>query len=233
MSQPSDQPSAPQEKRTTWTRVNKLTEETIRVRTKSGNTPLHRAAKSGNIYEIPKHLLRTELFLVKNCDWQNTPHRTPLHVAAMYGHLDQVPLEFLTKETLSVLDKYGRTPLHEAAASGHADRIPTEVLTPELLSTPEELYGNTVLHYLAWRNQISFLSSRLVSFQMLSLENFNGETPRQILENLSYYHEWLKTSRKEPASEQQKEKLWSIHYVWQGEITKGQASDVLTQRAAQ
>ena len=182
---------------------------------------------------MPKLLLRTELFLVKNFDWQNTPHRTPLHVAAMCGHLDQVPLEFLTKETLSVLDKYGGTPLHEAAASGHADRIPIEVLTPELLSIPEKLYGNTVLHYLAYRNQRSLLPSERITDQMLSLENYNGETPQKILEHLSDYHSWLKASRRERAMDQQKEKLWLVGYVWQGEITKGQASDALTQRATQ
>ncbi len=213
------------------TKLSKLTVEAIRARTKTGDTPLHRAAKVGRIYEVPKHLLRTELFLVKNCDSQNTPHRTPLHVAAMYGHLDQVPLEFLTEETLSVLDKYDRTPLHEAAASGHADRIPIDVLKPKLLSIPEKLYGNTVLHYLAYRNQLSLLPSACITLQMLSLENFNGETPQRILENLSDYHAWLKTLRKEPATEQQKEKLRLAGYIWQGEITNGKASDVLTQRA--
>src|SRR6185437_484949 len=68
------------------TRFAKLTEQSIRCTTKSGNTPLHRAAKLGKLHEIPRHLLRIELFLARNLDQQNTPHRTPLHLAAMYGH---------------------------------------------------------------------------------------------------------------------------------------------------
>lgn len=219
--------------RTPWTRVTELTEETILVKTRTGDTPLHRAAKNGNIYEVPKHLLRAELFLIKNYDWQKTPHRTPLHVAAMYGHLDQVPLEFLTEETLSALDKYGRTPLHEAAGSGHGERIPREVLTPKLLSIPEQRFGNTVLHFLAWRNELSLLPSKCITSKMLLVENYDGESPREIVEHLSEYHEWHKVSRKESATEQQKEKLWLIGFAWQEGITKGQASDALMLRAAQ
>src|ERR1022692_640799 len=64
------------------TNLSKLTEETIRARTKKGDTPLHRAARIGRIYEIPTHLLKTELFMAKNNSYE-----TPIHVAARYGHL--------------------------------------------------------------------------------------------------------------------------------------------------
>jgi hypothetical protein len=180
------------------TSFSKLTEETIRAKTKTGNTPLHRAAKTGRICEIPRHLLQTELFLIQNLDWQGKPHRTPLHVAAMYGHLDQVPLEFLTKETLTALDKYGKTPLHEAAGSGHANKIPAELLTPENLSIPEKLYGNTILHYLAWRNQLSTMPGKCLTPEMLGLKNYDGETPQQILEKYGFIHKTPK--RHEPVA---------------------------------
>jgi len=91
----------PKERKPVRTNLLKLTEETIRVKTQTGDTPLHRAAKNGRIYEIPRHLLQLELFLAKN-----NSGTTPLHFAATYGHLDQVPPEFLTKETLTASTEY-------------------------------------------------------------------------------------------------------------------------------
>jgi hypothetical protein len=92
---------APHEKRKSKhparTNLTKLTEETIRQKTKRGDIPLHRAAKNGQIDQIPSHLLTVDLFLEENGSGE-----TPLHVAAKYGHLDQVPLQFFTIETLTV-----------------------------------------------------------------------------------------------------------------------------------
>lgn len=109
------------------TTLSKLTEETIRARTKVGDTPLHRAARNGQFGEIPSHLLSVELFMVKN-----NGGNTPLHVAAKFGHLDQVPRQFLTKEALitttsylngSVYEAGNNTVLHDAAHYC-ADQIP-------------------------------------------------------------------------------------------------------------
>jgi hypothetical protein len=105
-------------------RLPYLTEESIRARTKTADTPLHRAAKQGRIHEVPSHLLTAELFMAANDSGE-----TPLHVAAMYGHLNQVPLEFLTKTTLAVLDKYGRAALHAAAGSGYINTVPIMLVT--------------------------------------------------------------------------------------------------------
>jgi ankyrin repeat protein len=223
MTQLSEQSSIPKQKM----QLAKLSEKTIRAKTKTGDTPLHRAAKAGKICEIPRHLLQTQLFLVKNYDKQNKPHRTPLHFAAMYGHLDQVPLEFLTKETLTILDKYGRTPLHESVISGHIGKIPVKFLESEFLSIPEKLYGNTLLHYLAWRNQLSELPSNSITSEMWNLENYNGETVRQIFENLNRHTAWLAVARSEPATAKQKEKLQFFGCTWQEGITKGQASNAI------
>lgn len=62
----------------------KLTKETIKTKTKSGDTPLHRAAKNGQFREIPSHLLSIKLFKEKN-----NAGETPLHVAAKHGHLER------------------------------------------------------------------------------------------------------------------------------------------------
>ena len=189
---------------------------------------MHRAAKRGKLCEIPKHLLRIDLFLVKNFDQQNVAHRTPLHVAAMYGHLNQVQTEFLTTETLSVFDKYGRTPLHELAGAGHAASISWRVFPPELLKIPDLMYGNTIFHFLAWRNQLSLLPLELSTSETTALENHDGETPQQITENLAVYHEWHIASGREAATKQQKKKLGAVGIICRNELNKKQASKLLT-----
>ncbi len=171
----------PKEQRLARTKLSQLTEETIKARTQKGDTPLHRAAKTGRICEIPKHLLTTELFTLTNYSFHP---ETPLHLAAKYGHLDKVPPEFLTKETLSASTEYEKkesrtgptpprtdTPLHTAALFGHGDQIPKEFLTPEFLSIEATGYRNTVLHYFAMSNSLSLIPNIYAGSEMWSLRN--------------------------------------------------------------
>jgi len=165
------------------TNLSKLTEETIRARIKTGDTPLHRAAKNGQIAEIPSQLLDTELFMAKN-----NAGETPLHVAAEHGHLDQVPREFLTKEALTVstsppyapqgVYKTGsdysartETVLHIAARCGHADQIPKEFLTPEFLSIEATGYRTTVLHDLAYSKRLDLVPEVYANSEMWNLKD--------------------------------------------------------------
>ncbi len=61
-----------------------LSEATISKATKSGEIPLHRAAKMGRINEIPKHLLTVQLFMAKDNSFDR---KTPVHLAAKFGQL--------------------------------------------------------------------------------------------------------------------------------------------------
>jgi len=180
-------------KRKSVSYFTQLTEETIRARTKKGDTPLHRAAKAGKIHEIPRHLLQTELFMAKNNSFSR---ETPLHIAARYGHLDQVPPEFLTKETLTASTEYENkesrtgskpprteTPLHTAARYGHADQIPKEFLTPEFLSIEASGYRSTVLHDVAYSNSLHLIPKIYASSEMWNLRNSQDQTPLEVLEN--------------------------------------------------
>ena len=201
----------------------KLTEATIRTTTKSGDTPLHRAAKNGKINEIPSHLLKLGLFLARNIR-----EETPLHFAAKHGHLNQVPAEFLTKETVTALDYYGRTPLHVAADYGHADQIPGEFLTPEFLSIPTKNFtSNTILHIVAGRNEVAELPSDSVTSEMWKVKNGYGRTPQDVLEAEIEREAYVARVRNEPATEKQKGKLRFFGCTWDEGITKGQASDAL------
>ena len=227
----------PNEQKRAKTNLSKLTEETIRSKTKRGDTPLHRAAKLGLIYAIPKHLLKTELFMARNDSFSR---ETPLHIAARYGHLNQVPSEFLTKETLTASTEYEKkesrtgptpprteTPLHTAARCGHADQIPKEFLIPEFLSIEASGYRNTVLHDLAYSGNLDLIPNIYANSEMWNLRNSQGQTPRDVVEAKIQREDYVGRVRVEPATEKQKEKLRYFGCTWPGGITKGQAHDAI------
>jgi hypothetical protein len=158
-----------------------LTEETIRQTTQKGDTPLHRAAMTGRISEIPRHLLSIELFLVRNYSFYGD---TPVHAAAKSGQLDKIPKEFLTRETMLASDIYGDgrgrtpTPLERAIEYGHAGKIPKEFLTPEFLSMASR-GGGTILHDLAERKQLDVVPEIYTCSPVWNLRNHLGETPHE------------------------------------------------------
>lgn len=157
--------------------LGKLTEISIRSRTESGDTPLHRAAKNGSIDEVPRSLLKVDLFLQGNSRLE-----TPLHLAAKNGQLAKVPREFLTNETLSQFDYHGRAPLHIAASYGHADQIPTELLTLDLLRIRTQNFAsNTFLHLVAETNTFHLIPSSCVKDELMELKNGYQLSPEEVL----------------------------------------------------
>jgi endogenous inhibitor of DNA gyrase (YacG/DUF329 family) len=206
-------PTALPQKRALGVLLRKLTEKTIKARTKTGDTPLHRAAKNGKIQEIPQHLLQTELFTLKNNRGQ-----TPLDLAARHGHFDKVPRQFLTKETV------GRV-LHALVICGHAEHIPKEFLKPEFLSITDG--GETVLHALARVDRLDLVPEIYANSEIWNSRDSSGRTPRDLHQ---VYLEWKilkERKRAETATEKQKEKLRYFGCVFDENITKGQASDAL------
>jgi Ankyrin repeats (3 copies) len=213
-------------------KLSKLTEETIRVKTSAGNTPLHLAAKKGQIDLIPSHLLKVEMFMDRNKDGN-----TPLHIAAANGALNQVPRQFLTKETLTVSNgtwitgsgyqAHGDTVLHTAAINGHFDQIPKEFMTIEFLKIEATGYRNTVLQYLHLSNGLDVIPGIYTNSALLDYKNSRGWTLRQEIEAKREREAYVARVRNEPATEKQKEKLRWFGCTFSGGITKGQASDAL------
>ena len=209
-----------------------LSDATIRKATKSGETPLHRAAKMGRINEIPKHLLTVELFMLRN-----NSGATPIHFAAKSGHLDQVPRQVLTKETMTATLGKGfyltgsgyqaktETPLHLAVQ--HANQIPKEFLTPEFLSIEAGGYQDTVLHRLAYADKLDLVSANYVNSPMWNLRNRSGQTPRDIVEMNIKRATYVARVRSELATEKQKQKLRWFGFAFSGTMTKGEAGDAL------
>lgn len=222
-------------------KLSQLTEDTIRKKTQTGDTPLHRAAKQGRIDEIPKHLLSIGLFLITNFRDQ-----TPVHVAARYGTLDKVPPEFLSKETMTASTEYGeslvytrkesktgttppktQSPLHTAVRYGNADQIPKQFLAPEFLSIQASGYRLTVLHELAYASRLDLVPDIYASSEMWNLRNSSGQTPRDIVQANIEHKAYVARVRSEPATEKQKEKLGWFGYAVHEGMTKGEASDAL------
>jgi hypothetical protein len=231
--------SAQKPRKKSMSHLAKLTEETIHVKIKSGDTPLHRAARTGKVSEIPQHLLNLELFLVKN-----NSGATPIHEAAKHGHLNQIPTKFLTKETLTTRVTWGssteyvtgkgaiaqtETPLHIAVRNGYADQIPKEFFTPEFLCLRATGYQTTLLHYLAERKRLDLVAETDTDSEVWNLTDYHGTTPRETLTRALREEAYVAAVRIEPATEKQKDKLRYFGCTWEGEITKGQASDALNQ----
>ena len=223
--------AGPVKKRKRWQYAT-LTEETIRQTDSQGNTPLHRAAMTGRISEIPRHILSIELFLVRNNSFYGD---TPIHAAAKSGQLDKVPKEFLTKETMTACDAYengwhsqGRTPtpLERAIQYGHADQIPKEFIEPEFLGMATGA-GSTILHDLAHIKRLDVVPEAYADSRMWNQRNSYGQTPSDIIEANKSRETFVARVRSEPATEKQKEKLRWFGYVFEEIISKGEASDAI------
>ena len=234
VSQPAAPESAAPAKKAARSNLTKLTAETIRTKTKSGDTPLHRAAKNGQCDLVPSHLLSIELFLE-----QNNAGETPLHVAARQGHLDQVPLQFLTRETLtcrrasgtyltgSGKEAHTETVLHVAARYRHTDQIPKEFLMPEYLMLVASGYETTLLEDIAQSEQLDLIPDINTNSEIWRLRNSSGRTLNDILAAKKEREAYIAEVRSEPITEKQRAKLLWFGYAVRDRMTKGEASDAI------
>ena len=201
---------------------------------KPARSSLYEAAKDGQFENIPSHLLTVERFMAKNAAGE-----TPLHVAARRGHLDQVPRQFLIKETLTVRKGVGNyltgsgkvahtdTPLHVAVHFGNADQIPKEFLAPEFLSLRTTGYQWTLLHQLAYSNQLDLVPEEYADSEIWKLTDYIGRTARDVIQENEKRAAYVSQVRSEPATEKQKEKLRYFGYTVRPGMTKGEASDAI------
>ena len=231
-------------------KLSQLTAVTIKEKTTAGNTPLHLAAKNGNIDLIPSHLLSEELFMDRNREGN-----TPLHIAAKHGNLNQVPRRFLTKETLTITTTTYYAPngfhitgsgykalcpnvLHIAAINGYADQIPKEFFTPEFLQIETTGYKNMLLEYLVESKRLDLLPENYANNELWNAKDSDGHTPLQHLAYLIQLEAENVTIRAQcaanvalvrsgPSTVKQIEKLRWFGYNTDQITTKGQASDAL------
>ena len=223
--------------------LTKLTEETIRAKTKSGDTPLHRAAKNGQFDLVPRHLLSLELFLMAN-----NAGDTPLHLAARRGYLNQVPVEFLTRKTLTcrtsppyapngtyVTDSgkkvLTKTVLHAAACYKHIDQIPRQFLTPPYLGLIATGRGTTLLEDIFENGQLDLIPDINSNKEIWRLRNGYGQTLHEVIEADRAAKEmreaYIAMARSEPITAKQRVKLQWFGYPVRKGMTKGEAHDAI------
>src|SRR5690242_19412159 len=170
-------------------KLSALTAETIRIKSSAGNTPLHFAAKKGQIDLIPSHLLSEELFMDRNREGY-----TPLYLAATHGNLFQVPRRFLTKKTVTISNRtwttgsgykaHGPTVLYAAAVSGYVDQIPREFFIPEFLLIETTGYKLTLLQFLVKSKRLDLLPENYPTPELWNASDCDGHTPPQHFEYL-------------------------------------------------
>ncbi len=93
--------------------------ETLSIPSKTGFTPAHAAAETGQLNKIPVEQLTPSLLVIRNDNGD-----TPLHAAAYEGFLYQVPASVLTHERMGTRNYDGISVAALAADRGHLSQIP-------------------------------------------------------------------------------------------------------------
>lgn len=142
-----------------------------------GWTPLHAAAYSEVLDEVPKELLSLENLCAKNSTGMSV-----VLVAASLARLDQVPTDCLTNRTIDDRDQSGRTVIGQAAYFRQLDLIPKLLLTRERLILPRG--GSTLkpgvhvpdtpLHIAAAYGRLDQIPWELIQADDLWLEDQRG-----------------------------------------------------------
>jgi len=135
-----------------------------------GLTPLHTAARYGNLGQVPPQVLTEDNLLIKSSN-----DTTPVHLAALNAHLDQIPVALLTEKVLMCRDYFGRLPLHYASENGNFVFLPAELVKKGLLVGDNE--GLTPLHYAAWYGHLDLMPIGTLTSELLCTRSDNGDTP--------------------------------------------------------
>ncbi len=118
----------------------------VSSRYSDGWTPLHAAAKSGNLPIVAMILERGGDVNVRTATtFAGESALTPLHVAAQYGHVDVVILLLSKRADVCISDAQGRGSLHFAARGG-CDRVVRELIAERADFSIVSNSGETALH---------------------------------------------------------------------------------------
>ncbi|KZV34798.1 ankyrin repeat-containing protein [Dorcoceras hygrometricum] len=149
---------------------------------KRGDSPLHLAARAGNLGKVKEIIQKFENIsngvrdLLSN---QNQEGETPLYVSAENGHVSVVG-EFLTYsdvEVASIAANNGYDPFHVAAKQGHLDVL-KELLRffPSLIMTTD-VTNSTALHTAAAQGHVHVVNLLLdIDSNLAKIARNNGKT---------------------------------------------------------
>ena len=137
----------------------------------SGDTPLHKAARIGDVSEVKKLLAKGAEVNAETSDgW------TPLHEAASKGHLNVVKALLAKGAAVNAKNKYGYTPLHYAARHGHLDVVKA-LLAKGAEVDAKNKDGKTPLHYAAEDGHLDVVKELLSKGAEVDAKNKDGKTP--------------------------------------------------------
>ena len=109
-------------------------------RDKDGNTPLHTAARNGNL-DVTQLIIET----IEDKNPKNNHGETPLHKASFDGNIKIVELILKSISDKNPVNQFMQTPLHNAALTGRLD-IFKLIFNSVGKKNPKDFIGNTPLH---------------------------------------------------------------------------------------
>jgi len=173
---------------------SELTLEDITETTETGYTLLHYAARDGYWDKIPKKWQDKKY-------WQETKSGTTVLISAYLGDRQEwIDKKSLTTQDILKRDDRGHSVATLAAKNTRFFQIPKNIVTLEVLKqkiSPED--DDTILHTLARTGQLSCLSKKFLTEEVLSLRGNDGETIYHIVaeENISHHipkNLWTRTA---------------------------------------
>ncbi|KAL7669687.1 hypothetical protein ACOME3_010333 [Neoechinorhynchus agilis] len=147
----------------------------INVMTKSGFTPLHLAAKQGNIEAAGILLEKGALPSINSCVKGQTG-LSALHFASKYGHVKFVSLLLHRGAQPDIRGRNGLCPLHIATHYDHAN-VALVLLRSGASPHSQALNGYTALHIAARRGHLEITSILLEYNVHVNIASLAGFTP--------------------------------------------------------
>lgn len=168
-----------------------LTLKSLTIPAQYGKTSLHKAAQTGNLWQIPSHVLKDlePLLAAKDDDGRNLFHDLKREVETSKEQISipKVIIEhFNNMKMLLSYDNEGTTVIHGLAAKGKLDLLPPKIreIGHKILFVPDNKHQYP-LHYATNHNRLSLVPQTFLTLENLITKDEDGNTP---LHNCSGSH---------------------------------------------
>ncbi|XP_068637610.1 ankyrin repeat-containing protein At5g02620 [Aristolochia californica] len=195
---------------------------------KRDDTPLHGAARAGNLKAILDVLTETEEAELKELlSKQNQSGETPLYVAADYGYADLVceMIKYHDLTTASMKAKNGYDAFHIAARQGDIETVKELITALPQLSMTVDLSNTTALHSAAALGHVEVVNLILETDSSLAkIARSNGKTALHSAARNGHFEIVKALLSKEPATVARTDKKGQTAFHM---AVKGQSLEVL------